>query len=56
MKIIITEQVCKDICKKIKLKRNYRTYKKTLEEYHKTISNNKDEFYEYVLSMIGYNS
>ena len=55
MKIIITEQVCKDICKKIKLRRSHRTYKKTLEEYYKRI-NNKEEFYQYVLNMIGYNT
>ena len=55
MKIIITEQMCKDICKKIKLRRSHRTYKKTLEEYYKRI-NNKEEFYQYVLNMIGYNT
>lgn len=56
MKIIITEQVYKEICKKIKLKKTYRTYKKTLEEYYKSIYKNKDDFHTYVINMMGYNS
>ena len=56
MKIIITEQAYKDICKKMKLKRKYRTYKKTLEEHYKATSNNKEGFYKYVLNMMGYDN
>lgn len=55
MKIIITEQVYRDICKRNKIKKNHRTYKKTLEEYYKTIDGNNEKFYEYVLNMMGYN-
>ena len=55
MKIIISEQVCKEICKNIKLKKTSKTYKKTLLNYYEAMNDNKGkEFSEYVLSMAGY--
>lgn len=51
MKIIFTEEFYKEICNKNNISKKYRTYKRTLEEFHK--ENNKNiPFKKYLMEMI----
>lgn len=53
MKVRFTEEFYKEICSKNNISKKYRTYKRTLEEFHK--ENNKNiSFKEYMLEIINY--
>ena len=54
MKIVYTEEFCKEICKKNQIKKKFKTYKKTLQELHKESCLNIS-FGNYIYEMSGYN-